>query len=394
MIDWISKIMREIRRGLFGGKAERTSTPMTRRGILAGGILALAVLAVGGLLIMVSGVIPMRASSGHWPITRGFLHFTKERSISTYSMGTSVPPLEDPDLILRGGTHYETGCRSCHGHPGMKHPRISQRMLPAPPYLPDVIGKREPAELFQVVKHGLKFTGMPAWPVPDRDDEVWAVVAFLRKMPELDEEAYLQLVLGDTRATTSIVMPDGLPQIPDIVTRSCARCHGRDGIARGNSAFPHLAGQRIGYLKNSLKAYASGERHSGIMGPVAAELSDETIDELVRYYAGLAPPRQVPADPAHTDAIRRGEAIATRGSLDDRLPSCADCHASNGGRFNEAYPSLEGQPAAFLVLQLELFKGKNRGGTSFSHLMHPTADRLDEQQMRDLSLYFQSLPRR
>jgi len=43
--------------------------------------------------------------------------------------------------------------------------------------------------LFQVVNHGLKFTGMPEWPVRDRDDEVWAMVAFLKKMPELDEQA-------------------------------------------------------------------------------------------------------------------------------------------------------------------------------------------------------------
>jgi cytochrome c553 len=301
-------------------------------------------------------------------------------------MGKSVPPLDDPDMILRGAAHYEIGCRSCHGSPALGSSRIAQRMLPEPPHLPDIIGKRKPAELFQVVKHGIKFTGMPAWPAADRDDEVWAMVAFLKKMPELDAEAYLQLARGD--AVTAQERPS---RIPDRVARSCARCHGEDGIARGSGAFPHLAGQRFGYLRNSLVAYASGDRQSGTMGPVAAELSDTEIEDLARYYATLPPPTPPPANPADTEAIRRGEVIATRGSREDRLPSCNDCHAADGRRINDSYPSLGGQPADFLVRQLEIFKAKARGGTGFSHLMHPTADRLDEGQIRDLALYFQAL---
>ena len=39
---------------------------------------------------------------------------------------------------------------------------------------------------------------MPAWPVPDRDDEVWSMVAFLRVLPELDIESYRLLSRGET----------------------------------------------------------------------------------------------------------------------------------------------------------------------------------------------------
>ena len=48
------------------------------------------------------------------------------------------------------------------------------------PCLPRVEG---PNELFWIVKHGIKYTGMPAWVALDRDDEVWAVVAFLNGTP-------------------------------------------------------------------------------------------------------------------------------------------------------------------------------------------------------------------
>mgnify|MGYP003298824914 CR=1 FL=1 len=36
--------------------------------------------------------------------------------------------------------------------------------------------KPKDAELFSIVKHGLKFTGMPAWPTQSRDDEVRRVI--------------------------------------------------------------------------------------------------------------------------------------------------------------------------------------------------------------------------
>src|SRR5690606_33678132 len=94
------------------------------------------VLGVGGFLVAASGLIPIKASAGHWPITEWFLAFTMKRSTATHSLGVDVPPgLDNPDLILKGAGHYEFGCRSCHGAPGTPRPRIVDGMLPAPPEL-------------------------------------------------------------------------------------------------------------------------------------------------------------------------------------------------------------------------------------------------------------------
>ena len=44
--------------------------------------------------------------------------------------------------------------------------------------------EREPRELFWVVKNGIKMTGMPSFGaigVPDQ--EIWSMVAFLKKLP-------------------------------------------------------------------------------------------------------------------------------------------------------------------------------------------------------------------
>lgn len=356
----------------------------------------LVILGAGGFLVAASGIIPIKASSGHWKITRWFLTFSMHRSFSTHSLGIEAPPLDDPALVLRGAGAYETNCRPCHGSPELRHPRVARRMLPEPPYLPEKISEWEPEELFSLVKHGVKLTGMPAWPTQKRDDEVWAMVAFLLAFEDLDAEGYRRLVYGPAPPPPEGAPIEGLlgPQnVPEAVTASCGRCHGADGLGRGVGAFPRLAGQRPAYLQAALQAYARGERHSGIMGPIAAGLSAEEMRELALYYSGLEAPSPAPR-PADAAAIERGRAIAHQGVPSYRIPSCMDCHGPGAVRRNPVYPDLAGQYARYLVLQLELFDKQHRGGSPYAHLMHPVAARLTPEQRRDVAAYYESLEAR
>lgn len=54
-------------------------------------------------------------------------------------------------------------------------------MLPSPPDLAVAMRRWKERELFWIVKHGFKYTGMPGWVALEREDEIWAVVAFLKK---------------------------------------------------------------------------------------------------------------------------------------------------------------------------------------------------------------------
>lgn len=357
------------------------------------GFGALIGLAFLGFLVAASGIIPIKASSGHWPITEWLLKFGMHRSFATHSLGVKVPPLEDPALVLKGATHYDFGCRSCHGSPGTRQPRVAQHMTPPAPDLQPMIRNWNAAELFTLVKHGVKFTGMPGWVAPKRDDEVWAVVAFLQKLPELDRAGYERLVHGEPTPTAPIqtLAPTATERpVPEAVNRSCVRCHGHDGLGRGSSAFPKLAGQKREYLEESLLAYATGRRASGIMQPLAAGLTEEVIRELAAYYAGLP---GGPRAAATTDAalLAQGRDIAENGVPARRVPACVECHGSAGRRTRPVYPLLHGQPAEYLELQLELFRQGARGGTEYAHLMQHVAPHLTAEQSRAVAHYFASL---
>jgi cytochrome c553 len=356
---------------------------MTRRCLQLVALL-LAAMAVGGFLVAASGIVPIKASSGHWAVTRWFLTFSMRRSVVTHSLGIETPPLDEPWLVLKGAGHYETGCAPCHGSPVLRAPRIPRGMLPQPEHLPSVAASWKPSELFLVVKHGVKLTGMPAWPALQRDDEVWAMVAFLRALPGLDAEEYRQLVGGPA--------PAALEETAGSVGASCARCHGADGQGRGSAAFPRLAGQRPAYLAASLGAFARGARHSGIMEPIAAVLGPEEIDALARHYASRSGGPAPVGTPESTAGRERGQDIALHGVPSQGVPACAECHGPSPTRKNAHYPVLAGQYADYLVLQLELFQAGRRGGTAYAHLMRRAADQLTPEQMRDVAAYYAYLP--
>lgn len=345
------------------------------------------VLAAAGLVTAASGLVPIKASSGHWPITAWLLHFFMRRSVATHSLGTKVPALDQQSLVVKGARHYEAVCRSCHGSPEQPLPAIARHMTPQPPHLPDVVRDWKPRELFYIVKHGVKFTGMPAWPAQQRDDEVWAMVAFLLRLPDLDPQAYDDLVAGEQPAPALAAAP---ADMAPALSRSCDRCHERSG--GGTAAFPRLAGQRPAYLAGALQAYARGERHSGIMEPVATTLGTVEMRELALYYASLGGPSGLPSHPADPGSIERGREIAHRGIPSQRVPSCVECHGPGTDPRHPAYPVLSGQHAEYLALQLELFKEGRRGGSPYARLMRPVAARLTAQQARDVALFYESSP--
>lgn len=346
-----------------------------------------AVVGALALAVPLSGLLPLSASSGHWSITAWFLHFTMHRWAWTQSlMAPPSPDLDDPGLILRGGGHYAGGCAFCHGAPGRRMPPIPAAATPHPPRLDHPVRELSSDQLFVIVKHGIKLTGMPAWPALARDDEVWAVVAFLRRLPGLDAAGY--------RALTHVDVPRDA-EAPPVVTRLCARCHGVDGMPQRGDAFPRLAGQKEAYLLASLQAYARGARASGIMQPVAVEITEEEMREAARHYARL-PPMVPAADAAPVDATSLGARIAQRGLPEDDLPACVDCHgpAPDGDAEprKEVYPRLAGQVAWYLESQLRLFQAGARGGTPYAELMHEVAaHELNEEQIRAVAAYFASL---
>lgn len=355
-------------------------------------VLAVAAGSVA-VLVMVAGIVPIKASSGHWGITERILDFAKVQSVRTHSIGVEPPDLRDGALVIRGGAHYAIGCHACHGGPDAGVPAVMAAMTPPPPRLTaDSIRRWTDAQLFSIVKDGIKFTGMPAWPFPQRDDEVWAVVAFLRRMPTLDAREYRRLAEGSPEAQdetgSDFEVTRGI-EPPAPVRDLCARCHGIDGTGRGDGAIPALAGQRPEYLYRSLRAFADRTRFSGTMADIAGRLDDEAMRAIAMYYERLPPVIAAPSP--DSAAVSRGAALAETGSPERDIPACVECHGPASVPKNPAYPRLAGQHVRYLQLQLDLLKERRRGGSPHVNLMHAVIDHLSVSDMQDVAHYYSAL---
>jgi cytochrome c553 len=172
---------------------------------------------------------------------------------------------------------------------------------------------------------------------------------------------------------------------------ACLSCHGFEGQADPSGAFPRLADQSAWYMYNSLRDFASGLRPSKVMGPIAAELSDDQMLDVAAYYASLEGVPYPPELRHDEQLMKQGEQIATFGLAPEAgVPACSTCHGDQGIGHAPVYPFLAGQYRPYLEHQLKLFKAGRRGGDPLN-VMHAIAARLSDQQIEAVAAYFASL---
>jgi len=248
---------------------------------------------------------------------------------------------------------------------------------------------------------------MPSWPADDRDDEVWAVTAFLLKLPEIDADRYSRLATGAGLSSPSepLAAPSKGPEDLDMLPSpglstlagenqspitTCAQCHGLDGRGRDGDAFPNISGQKAAYLRATLEDYAAGVRHSGIMQPVAHALTKAQIETLVEHFSAFE--WQQAAQPAGepTGDLELGRRIAEQGKQDQSVPACKSCHDEAGADLRPHFPRIAGQHESFIRQQLELFRDKKRGGRRAA-LMQGTAERMSDKEIAAVAAYYARL---
>ncbi|MBS1301458.1 c-type cytochrome [Loktanella sp. SALINAS62] len=388
-----------------------------------------AVIAVGGVILgvltfgaMSLGLIPVAARAPHLGITTFFLHYTFKQS--TARAGSSITPPDDlmsPDRVALGLQHYNNVCSSCHGGPELGQSPVALSMRPRPQHLAAVVDQFSDQQLYMILRDGVRFSAMPAWPADSNFDEIWSVVAFLRTLPDMSADEYV--------AATNHTMPQDAPSLafepqqplrdlnigqkaPPLdeyfyaspgtgwndyamggqIIATCTACHGADasGSPTGGLA-PNLTVQSAEYIAKALREYASATRPSGVMTTVAASLTDAQIDGLARYYDGLP---DVPStqDKAAAGVPVRGQQIALNGKPDALVPACYSCHQNIDAQANMVVPAIAGQSAPYLRNKLEQFAARDWAGTDVWRPMGHIAHALTAQDRADLAAYFASQP--
>jgi cytochrome c553 len=168
---------------------------------------------------------------------------------------------------------------------------------------------------------------------------------------------------------------------------SCASCHGAAG--EGNLTTPRLAGQPADYLKKQLHDFASGLRANESMALVARALTDDDMDKLARYYAGIQ--LRTVGQASLGGDMARGEALAKSGDWKQNVPACFSCHGANGEGVAPGFPALAGQKSDYIFAQLAAWHARERKNSPQA-LMDGIARSMTPQDMRSVADYLGSLP--
>jgi cytochrome c553 len=167
---------------------------------------------------------------------------------------------------------------------------------------------------------------------------------------------------------------------------ACLGCHGADGKGIAAAGFPRLAGLPAGYLNKQLGDFRKGSRKQAVMEPLAKALSEEEAKAVSAYLANM------PSDPAPeqrrqqiaTDPVTR---LALYGDWSRHIPGCVQCHGPGGSGVGEHFPPLAGQPASYLVAQLNAWRDGSRSNDP-NQLMVGVAKAMTDAEVTAVAAFF------
>ena len=151
-------------------------------------ILVVALSAVGGLAVY---SIVSRGLSAHDQPSRveEMIARTMRRWAAPQAVRSKANPVPATDEVFAEALrHYADHCAACHGYDGRGDTEMGRGLYPK---APDMRGSTTQSltdgELFSIIEHGVRLTGMPGWGdgTAEGERQSWALVHFVRRLPAL-----------------------------------------------------------------------------------------------------------------------------------------------------------------------------------------------------------------
>ncbi len=116
----------------------------------------------------------------------------RSKAIQRRAVDIAPADFQASTRVQAGARAFSTrGCVTCHGGPGADWAKFAEGLNPGPPDLKDVANDLTAGEVFWVVKHGIRMTGMPSFANAGvTDDEIWSIAAFVKALPKTSEADY------------------------------------------------------------------------------------------------------------------------------------------------------------------------------------------------------------
>lgn len=155
------------------------------RTFIAGLVVGISVVPAIALIAALIGVLPVRATATPPAWERRLAGKALRKSLERKARHLTNPVPASDENLLAGMKLFRGGCAGCHGEFG--HPSLwgTTSFYPRVPQFSDEPSALTAPEMFLVVKHGVRYSGMGAWGGLLSDPEIWRVVGFVSRIRTL-----------------------------------------------------------------------------------------------------------------------------------------------------------------------------------------------------------------
>jgi mono/diheme cytochrome c family protein len=140
-------------------------------------------------IALAAGLIDFSASKPPGRLEQRLATFALNRSIARRAAKVANPLARSPEAVAAGLALFKTRCVDCHGAPGIDPTEAGASLNPPAPGLTLArVPARSDGELQWIVSNGIRMTGMPAFGGFQSGEEIWQLVAAVRRLPRLSPE--------------------------------------------------------------------------------------------------------------------------------------------------------------------------------------------------------------
>ena len=158
------------------------------RGFIVGIIFTLLVALGAGYAVLSSGAISANADAPPSALETVIANMSLDATLRNEALKINNPIARTDANLISGIELYGTHCAICHGTSAgdASASSIAKGENPKPPQLATDGVEADPESwTYWKVKHGIRWTGMPAWKDELNDDQIWTLALFLKHMDKL-----------------------------------------------------------------------------------------------------------------------------------------------------------------------------------------------------------------
>src|SRR3990170_3979511 len=151
-------------------------------------ILAVLVIAAGAGVVAYVATTGMSAREEPGAIETFLTRNLRNLAIARRARQLSNPIERAPEIIAAGRAHFADHCAVCHDNNGSGDTMFGRGMWPKPPDLRrQETQKLSDGEIFYIIEHGIRFSGMPGFGTGSTGGEKasWHLVHFIRHLPDI-----------------------------------------------------------------------------------------------------------------------------------------------------------------------------------------------------------------